>query len=650
MSEEEVLQEFIADIEPYIEAIEAGARDARDFADANIEAKAAVDEMRDAAAETGAALGDARDEALTAAEADHVLRDAAIEAAEAMGRLRDEAALAAEAVGAEGAASLGAGAASSAGILSSLSVPAVIALAAALALALAALFPVLAVLPLIGIGFAGLAAIAVPEISKVWQAVSKGGSALKSLSPAERALVEPIRDLKGEFHQLAHAVQPEILKAFGETLKIIRDLMPAIGPLIKAAGQALDVFLGQIDHWLQSGSGQKFIQWMKVDGVGAIKAFGEFLWGLVNVLGRTFSFLFNFGETVHRVFDQVRHDVAAWADDTVQWFGTARHTVASWGHDAASIFDEVRGTIHGFFTDIGSHLVVFSQFWRQHSTEILDIVKAVFAAIVVTVTVAWKVIETVVKAGWALVGPFIIAGLHILRDAWNVAWAVISNVVRTAWQVITEVVSGAVHLVLNIISVALDLLTGHWSQAWSDAKKLTSDALHTIISIIVSLTSGFGHLLWDAGKALIGGLIDGIKSMFGALGSVASSIGGFIANLKGPLPKDLVLLVPHGQAIMHGLMNGLKSQLPALQDLMGAVTGTVGLAGISPAALGGAGRVLAGAGGPAGGTVINLGGITVNGWVGSDQQIALRVQDMLLEHGVLNSTAGIWPLHKGAIR
>lgn len=94
-----VEQKFIADVEPYIEAVESAARDARDFADANLEATAAVDDMRDHAAEAGAALGDLRDHAAEAAEADHSLRDSAVEAAEAMAHERDEALAAAAAAG-----------------------------------------------------------------------------------------------------------------------------------------------------------------------------------------------------------------------------------------------------------------------------------------------------------------------------------------------------------------------------------------------------------------------------------------------------------------------------------------------------------------------------------------------------------------------
>ena len=60
-----------------------------------------------------------------------------------------------------------------------------------------------------------------------------------------------------------------------------------------------------------------------------------------------------------------------------------------------------------------------------------------------------------------------------------------------------------------------------------------------------------------------------------------------IASLKGPLPKDLTLLVPHGQAIMTGLITGINSKLPDLSSTMANVTHTI-TGGVGTAAAGGA--------------------------------------------------------------
>lgn len=107
---------------------------------------------------------------------------------------------------------------------------------------------------------------------------------------------------------------------------------------------------------------------------------------------------------------------------------------------------------------------------------------------------------------------------------------------------------------------------------------------------IMTAIGNFGTLLFNAGKALIQGLMNGIKSMFGSLGSLASSIGHFISSLKGPLPADLLLLVPHGQAIMQGLMNGMRSRFPHLRSQLAEVTGIVA-GGVNLASIPGWGQI-----------------------------------------------------------
>lgn len=180
--------------------------------------------------------------------------------------------------------------------------------------------PLIAALLPITAGFAGFAAAGVGEFTRVTtaqqkltaaraaydKATTKAGraSALRAeaaaaagLTGSEKTLMGQMTGLRREWGKLQAAVRPEIVRGFGTALKIVKDLMPALRPLMVAAGKAADYFLGQIDSWLKSPSGKKFIKWLETDGPKDIKRFGKVMWDIAQGIGRTFSWLNNAGNT-----------------------------------------------------------------------------------------------------------------------------------------------------------------------------------------------------------------------------------------------------------------------------------------------------------------------------------------------------------------
>lgn len=218
--------------------------------------------------------------------------------------------------------------------------------------------PLIAALLPITLGFGGLAATAVPELEKVWGAVGKGPKALAKLSGPEKGLVGDIKGLKSAFGDLARAVQPEILKGFGTALGIVQKMLPAIRPLMVAAGKAADQFLGSLSNWLSSSSGHKFMSWLETEGPKDIATFGKVLWTMAQVAGRTFSFLRNAGNTWWKNFkiilDLFGHQVPATFENVwhhvTNVFDGMRHDIA---HDWDMIWQNTVGRIIRGVGDVG---------------------------------------------------------------------------------------------------------------------------------------------------------------------------------------------------------------------------------------------------------------------------------------------------------
>lgn len=230
--------------------------------------------------------------------------------------------------------------------------------AAALAAIMAG--PLIAALLPITAGFGLFAAFAVPELTKVWTAVSKGGAALKKLNPMEQGLVGPIRDLKADFAGLAKAIQPEVLVSFGIAVGIVKQLMPAIKPLMIAAGQATEKFLGNISMWIASPSGKKFMTWLETQGPKDIAIFGQVMWVTAQVIGRVFAWLNNAGITWWKNFDHTIAMAHQGINDLVGffthlWHSTTnifdgmRHDIA---HDWDMIWNNTVGRVQRGITDV----------------------------------------------------------------------------------------------------------------------------------------------------------------------------------------------------------------------------------------------------------------------------------------------------------
>jgi SLT domain-containing protein len=204
------------------------------------------------------------------------------------------------------------------------------ALTAAIAALVLALAPVAAAIVPITIGFGALAAVAIPTLTKVFGALTASGkqaaTAMKALTPAQREIVREAEPLKDAFHKLAAAVQPQIMQAFATGIKIVKQLMPALEPLLKAAGKAVDYFLHQLLDWLKSPSGQAFIHWLETQGPKDIKDFAVVMWRTAHAVGDALAWIYGAGLHVWRFFhdlwtvwiptalDIAREYIRLWAD------------------------------------------------------------------------------------------------------------------------------------------------------------------------------------------------------------------------------------------------------------------------------------------------------------------------------------------------
>lgn len=209
---------------------------------------------------------------------------------------------------------------------------------------------------------------------------------------------------------------------------------------------------------------------------------------------------------------------------------------------------------------------------------IKSVVTNVWNGIKAATSAVWNGIKTVVQRNVNAARTVVTAVSNGIKKVLTTAWNAIKGAASAAWSAISSVVSGAIGRVKAVIS-GISAVVGVVKGAFERARAAVADKINAVVSLAKSLpgkiTGGLGdlgRLLFDAGKKVIQGLIDGIENMVGALTSKLGSITKLIPLKKGPPSKDAKLLKPAGQLIMKGLIKGLESGKKGLAKKLGAIT------------------------------------------------------------------------------
>lgn len=93
---------------------------------------------------------------------------------------------------------------------------------------------------------------------------------------------------------------------------------------------------------------------------------------------------------------------------------------------------------------------------------------------------------------------------------------------------------------------------------------------------ILDAVGDLGKLLYNAGKAVLQGFLDGITSMFDSIKNKLGSLTSSLTSWKGPPSVDANILFNNGQLTIGGYIRGLESRYGDVQASLGGLTGRVG--------------------------------------------------------------------------
>ncbi|MGM7723749.1 phage tail protein [Metabacillus sp. Hm71] len=230
--------------------------------------------------------------------------------------------------------------------------------------------------------------------------------------------------------------------------------------------------------------------------------------------------------------------------------------------------------------------------WNTAVSFIQSVTKSVMSAVTAFVgeqldkiSAWWDKHGTTVMAGvdkfMKYIGTAIDAGMQFIKGVFQVVFPIIQGIVEIAWAFISNIIDTAIDVILGIIEVGMALLEGDWESAWTAIEGIATDIMDGIIGFFEDID------LFEIGKDIIQGLIDGIANMAGAVAkqvsNIASSIPEGVKKLLGIHSPSRVLMELGGfttEGFAVGMMDMIKSVGKATNKIAAAAVPSIDPEGI----------------------------------------------------------------------
>lgn len=316
---------------------------------------------------------------------------------------------------------------------------------------------------------------------------------------------------------------------------VISSASEVISPILEGIGTALDTAFA----WFESGGAETVTT--VIENIQTVfETFGDILSTAWDTIGTVLS---NFADGFSRTFN----DSTTGALDGLMSAFQGLIDVLSGNDEAFSGFMETMEPIISTLSDL------FGSTLATAITLVVDVISAVIT-IIGSVIEAFQDFVSNIDEIPAQVETFITNVQTFFSELPGKIKTFLDEVISNAGTWVSDMAGKAVEMGQGF----LDSVTEKFGDVLDWAGGIGGSILDAL--------GDMGSLLFEQGSAIISGFLDGLKSMWDSVTGWVSGIGEWIAENKGPIDYDRVLLVPHGKAIMAGLQEGMETGFIGVQD------------------------------------------------------------------------------------
>lgn len=248
------------------------------------------------------------------------------------------------------------------------------------------------------------------------------------------------------------------------------------------------------------------------------------------------------------------------------------------------IWNSIKDAITTVLNVIKDVVMFYFNFYKNIITTALNVIlgiwESVWGLFGPLVKALWGLVVAIIKLGWTIIKGLFILYVRGIIKVFSTAWNIISKIVKVAWNIIKSIVRAGLNFVKGIITGVWNTIKAVTSAVWNAIKAAIQKVWEIIGPFVMQRIENIKNNItrvWNAIKDVTSKVWNGIKDVVGkAIDGVVNLAGNIKDRIFGFFSNAGTWLYDKGKEIIQGLIDGIGAMVSKVTDKVESVTGAIG--------------------------------------------------------------------------